>query len=300
MERNQNVARLLLLNHDPVLAITHSHQETLQWLRNNHLLPSSLTCCQIQCIIFQDNSRLDGQEFRCPNPRCRRRFNIRTGTIWNEFRRIPLVVLVRLVFYHYVHQISASKAAGRFNRAGIQISSRTTRRIYSLVRGLVLGHMRNQVFSGVLRGTIEMDEALFTHRAGPGRRGLRQIWAIGLVERRTGLAFAFVVPSRTHAVINELVRRYVLRGSLILHDGWQGYARIPNAWRHINVNNDETFTTSQVEGLWGQLRARIRNMYSGGVVEGNIEAVLTEVLWRRNLDLQQVDTLDALIAILRI
>jgi len=207
-------------------------------------------------------------------------------------------VLVRVVFHDFVHQISAARSARRLVRAGITISARTIRRIFNDVRRLILRHMQHQVFTGLLRGAIEVDEALFTHRAGPGPRGARQIWAVGLVERRSGTAFVFVVPNRTHVVINNLIRRYTLRGSLIIHDGWQGYSRIPPPWRCINVSQDESTTTSQVEGLWGQLRARIRNMYSGGVVEGNIEEVLTEVLWRRNLDFSGRETLTELIRII--
>ena len=91
-----------------------------------------------------------------------------------------------------------------------------------------------------------------------------------MMERRSGIAYVFVVPNRTHVVINNLIRRYTLRGSLIIHNGWQSSTRIPAPWRHIDVNHDETTTTSQVEGIWGQLRARIRNIYSEGIVEGNI------------------------------
>ena len=155
--------------------------------------------------------------------------------------------------------------------------------------------MDDVVFSGVLRGTIEVDEALFTHRSGPGRRGARQVWAIGMVERNSGLAFAFVVQNRNHVTINQLIRRYTLPGSMIIHDGWQGYARIPNPWRHSQLDHENGITTSQVEGLWGQLRSIIRNMYSGGVVEGNVETVLTEVLWRRNLELAEGNIFEELI-----
>jgi len=37
----------------------------------------------------------------------------------------------------------------------------------------------------------------------------------------------FLVDNRNHATINQLIRRYVLPGSLIIDDGWQGKTRIP-------------------------------------------------------------------------
>lgn len=298
MERNVQAVEFLRRDIEPIIALTGDHVQTIEWMRNNGLLLPNIRCCQMDCIQRNDKTRLDGCEFRCANPDCRRRYSIRSHTLWNNFRRVPLCVLVRLVFHDFVHQISAARATRRLVRAGINISSRTVRRIFSEIRRIVLRFMQHQVFTGLLRGQIEMDEALFTHRAGPGPRGARQVWAIGMVERRTGIAFVFVVANRTHAVINNLIRRYTLRGSMIIHDGWQGYSRIPPPWRHIDVSQDETTTTSQVEGLWGQLRSRIRNMYSGGVVEGNIEEVLTEVLWRRNVDFSGRETLQELINII--
>jgi len=144
--------------------------------------------------------------------------------------------------------------------------------------------MERQVFTETFRGIVEMDEALFTHRAGPGRRGHRQIWAIGLVQRQSGSAFITVVRNRDHQTINNIIRNQTLPGSVIVHDGWQGYVRIPRPWRHINVNSNHQHTTSQVEGLWGQLRAIIRSMYHGGIIEGNVSEILTEILWRRNVN----------------
>jgi len=58
----------------------------------------------------------------------------------------------------------------------------------------MLNSMQKERFYRDSRGTIEIDEVLFTHRASPGRRGTRQIWAIGLVEIRPGMAFCFCGP----------------------------------------------------------------------------------------------------------
>jgi len=272
MERNRQIAGIFRQHPDFIVALTTDHLETLNWLRENNLLARSHVCCRLPCVIAMDNQRLDGEEFRCQNRNCRRRFRIRIGSIWDAFRRIPLIVLVRIVFLYFGQNISAKRASRLLNVHGEIINKRTVQKVYKEARARIRAYMNAQVFSGVLRGTIEIDEALFTHRAGPERRGARQIWAIGMVERGSGLAFAFVVPNRNHATINALIRRYILPGSLIIHDGWQGYSRIPNLWRHVVLDHENNITTSQVEGLWGQLRAIIRNINSGGVVKGNVDA----------------------------
>src|SRR5687768_1638585 len=119
-----------------------------------------------------------------------------------------------------------------------------------------------------------MDEALFTHRAGQVRRGLRQVWAVGMVERDTGTAFIFVVRTRDAITLNNLILQHIQRGSIIVTDGWRGYSRIPRSYRHIDMNDNPRYNTSQVEGLWGQIRARIRTSYGGGIIEDNVYAFL--------------------------
>ena len=84
-------------------------------------------------------------------------------------------------------------------------------------------------------------------------------------------------------------------------DGWRGYRRIPRGFRHELSNRhggNGNHNTNLVEGLWGELRANIRARYYGGVVEGNVEHVLRESLWRRRCNMFQIDTLESLIEIL--
>ena len=73
--------------------------------------------------------------------------------------------------------------------------------------------MQRLVYEETFDGVIEMDEALFTNTPNPTgqplRRGLRQIWAIGMVEENTHDAMVFTVNDRSAAVINRLIQGYV-------------------------------------------------------------------------------------------
>jgi len=298
MERNLQAVNAFRDNPEAILALTQSHEQTVAWLRENNIIRGSFHCCGNECVIVQDRTRLDGEEFRCVFRSCRTRLSIREGTFLASFRRIPIVVLTRIVFFYFVQGTSANRVTRRLVRDGIQISRRTTARIYDTIREEIVTYMRRVVYSRVLIGNIEMDEALFTHRAGFGRRGNRQVWVVGMVERTSGHSLVFVVENRNSATINDLIRHNIAIGSRIITDGWRGYHRIPRAYRHINVLTNPGFTTSQVEGFWGQLRARIRAIYSSGVIEGNVNKFLQEILWRRNLDHAREDILPALIEIL--
>ena len=129
MERNNHVVQLLRQHVHPILRVTQDHEETVRWLRENRLLNSTIVCCQLNCQLIQDNTRLDGQEFRCVNPLCRRRICIRFGSLWGNFRRIPLVILVRLAFYYYIEEVSAARAARRLAQAGFNITARSVQRV---------------------------------------------------------------------------------------------------------------------------------------------------------------------------
>jgi len=86
MQRNLQIVDLFRQHPDFILTLTTDHLQTLNWLREGNLLERTVFCCGLECHIVRDNRRLDGEEFRCQNPNCRRRFNIRRHSIWRRFR----------------------------------------------------------------------------------------------------------------------------------------------------------------------------------------------------------------------
>ena len=92
------------------------------------------------------------------------------------------------------------------------------------------------------------------------------------IGRKNIRSLCFVVENRNSGTINNLVTRHILGGSYTIHDGWRGYERIPDNYCHhrYSQQEDDEGNTSRIEGLWGELRAFVRNIYSAGIVEGNI------------------------------
>jgi len=81
---------------------------------------------------------------------------IRTDTIWKHFRRISLVVLVRLVFYYYKEKIAAKGATRLLSQIGIQISKFITFRVYRPVWRLIEAFVERQVFTETFKGIVEI------------------------------------------------------------------------------------------------------------------------------------------------
>src|SRR5205809_6908994 len=99
----------------------------------------------------------------------------------------------------------------------INIGYTTLKKIYSRLRECITSHMEGDIYRERLSGTIQMDEAMFTHREGPGRRGLRQVWIVGMIEERTSESYCFQLRNRSHATINRLILQYIEPHSLIIH-----------------------------------------------------------------------------------
>jgi len=75
------------------------------------------------------------------------------------------------VFYYYYEEKIVAKGATRLlSQIGIQISKCTTFRVHGPVWRLIEAFVGRQVFTETFKGIVEIDEVLFTHRAGPGWR----------------------------------------------------------------------------------------------------------------------------------
>jgi len=299
MENTRNIENRFQAQVNFFLNLTTSHQATLQWLRENELLPSRRTCCNELSTICRNSNSIDGEMFRCT--RCGSKENIREGTRWQAFRRVPLVLLVRLIFYYYANEYSARRAFDDFAAAQVEISYATVKRVYCMVRNSVADFMILEVYEEPLRGRVQVDEALFTHRAGPGRRGLRQVWVVGFLEEATGEAFCFVVNDRNSRTINQLIVNHCHPGTYLIHDGWQGYSRIPHIFQHHRFlkGRDDPDNTPRIEGVWGEMRGFLRNIYSAGVVETNVRMMIQELVWRGGCRDRGFELSDELIEILR-
>ncbi len=115
----------------------------------------------------------------------------------------------------------------------------------------------------------------------------------GIDENFKSKFFLKVVPNRKAATLEEVIKEYVLPGSILVTDGYPSY---PIAARNLNmvhcvVNHTEGFKnlngdhTNNIENLWSHLKLVIASKY--GVMKHNIKYLLYEFEFRkRYLDYQ--------------
>ena len=101
--------------------------------------------------------------------------------------------------------------------------------------------------------------------------------------------FAVAVKKRNGPTLTNVIRQYVLPGSIVYTDLWRGYNAIPSDLdlEHLTVNHSKYFKdpvtgvhTNTIEGTWNGMKRGIpeRNQHSGRV--GNH---IAEFIWRRQV-----------------
>lgn len=267
---------------DQYLFTSHENDLTIQWLRDHQLLlhVEQFTCdtCQGPMQQGTDNDRVDGYRMLCLD--CGARKSIRLGSIFDGSRE-PLVVFYRVFFCCFTSNMTIQ---GCCDVTGL--SRATVRRYYKYCRTLTarflvesrddpLGIETIQELrhpdddpedpeSFENSPAVEIDEFLMTHHTGPGRKGERQIWVMGILDRATREVRAFAVPDRRQETLIQLIRENVgtdiSNRTRVYTDGWRGYQNINgDGYDHRQINHSETYGigsehTNNIENYWSRMR----------------------------------------------
>lgn len=93
---------------------------------------------------------------------------------------------------------------------GFAINYKVTLKVFRDIRSGIVAFMKDKFNQGKLRGIVEIDESLVSHRTvyyqqhhirQLVRRAHRKIWLVGLYERRSGKCRIFIVPDRTRETL---------------------------------------------------------------------------------------------------
>ena len=84
-------------------------------------------------------------------------------------------------------------------------------------------------------------------------------WVFGGTERRSGKCFKKVVPNRSKECLLNVLKEYVLPGSIVISDCWSSYNCLQDeGFVHLRVNHSLHFKdpdtgapTNTIEGTWG-------------------------------------------------
>jgi transposase-like protein len=121
---------------------------------------------------------------------------------------------------------------------------------------------------------------------------------VGGIERGTRKCFMEVVPDRSANTLNHVIKKWILPGSRIITDGWQGYNELENLdggiyqhdvvvheYNFVNPNDADVHTQS-IESTWNRMKSTLKRMR--GTSADLFPSYLAEFLWRESV--QDLDT----------
>jgi len=164
-------------------------------------------------------------------------------------------------------------------------------------------------------GICEMDEtyiggawrnkAIHIRRQGSKRgRGTLKQEIFGIVCRELGQVRTWLVPDGKQRTLFPLVRKHVVRGSLICTDGFKMYRRLPAlGYLHRWVDHDAgeyvrgIVHTQTMDGFWGLLKTHLDSV--GGIRKRFAHLYVGEYQWRYNFrKLSHQEKVERLISLL--
>jgi transposase-like protein len=170
-----------------------------------------------------------------------------------------------------------------------------------------MGHKLRELMAdadvkGPLSGHVEIDETFvggkFNARKGRGQK--KKAVVMGMVER-DGNMRALPIPNVRAATLETVVRKNVMRGSIVSTDEWNGYRYlgVEGEYRHGTVNHGKEewvrgiHHTNTIEGLWSRLKASIRGTHVS-VSRKHLGKYVDEFVYRRNMRKAQKAMFDRL------
>lgn len=185
-----------------------------------------------------------GQRYYCS--RCRRRFSLLSHT-WLANSKLPLRKLW-VVVWCWTAQIPVARAESITN-----LSNKAIRYWYDSFRS----HLPDD--QAVLEAIVQLDEAYFGGWKGQTLLMAKQKGTRKLAYR----VLPHTDPTRTDAI--AFVRAFVKPGSVLYTDGSSIYANIQYHHRvahYVDIHKAWEYSrTSEIEGVFGNLRTFIRRMY---------------------------------------
>lgn len=130
---------------------------------------------------------------------------------------------------------------------------------------------------------VEIDDSNFGKRKC-GRK-VEGTWVFGGVERGTNKCFFEVVSERSSTILLDVIRKYVLPGSIILSNCWNSYDCMENK-EFVQLAANKTYQFKEpeggehinsIEGTWSAIKRKLKTNYR----QGHFDSHLFEYMWRR-------------------
>lgn len=246
--------------------IFDNEENALLYLIENNYINKFETCriCDSKTKLYTNI-----KVYKCKNYKCRKSYSPLSGTIFSKMK-LPLNIQLHLLNY-YILKMPPSSIAATLN-----ISRNTVTSYNRLFRKYLKDKIKfNRNFKIGGRNTIvEIDESKIAKRKNNRGHKVEGAWVIGGVERsrlknkiknENKKVFFVPIECRNKANIDQIINKYVKKGTMIYTDCWKGYNNIKNiGYKHKTVSHKKHFKdpitgvhTNTIEGTWSSLKQSI-------------------------------------------
>ena len=180
---------------------------------------------------------------RCNNKKCRKRFSIFIGSIF-ENSKLKISEILRMI-YCYAMKFTLEETilqSGIQKMAIVEWNKKLRNILVEKYNSLRLTKI------GGINLTVEIDEAhLYSNRKRIGRKLVGQsYWIVGGICRETKDIFFDITTSRNANYMIRLIERNVEKRTRIITDCWRGYNKLCEyGYIHETVNHSIMFVTGE-------------------------------------------------------
>lgn len=258
----------------------------------NYLIENKYVNTFDKCGICNYDMKLNFKKklYVCKYYKCRKALSPLKGTIFNKLR-LPLNIQLHILY------LFLGKAPSSFITSSLQTDKNTVSRYNKLFRKYIknkqLINPRNKI--GGRNEIIEIDETKIAKRKYNKGHSVEGAWVIGGIQRsrlknkvknENKKIFLEPIEERNIENINEIIEKYIKKGTTIYTDCWKGYNNLSKiGYKHKTVNHKKHFKdpvtgvhTNTIEGTWNGLKQSIipRNRNKKDIV-----LYLREYQWRK-------------------
>ena len=236
------------------------------------------------CLRCDGSVRLkskDEWKVICRWRHCKKVFSLFTGTFLNNWKK-SIEIFIKIIELLFIKvNLKFIATAVNFNYKNFKLNMK-----------ILNNNCKNRFFDdfekvGGDKIIVEIDESKFGRRKYNRGHKVEGVWVLGMVERTKKSKILLIpIPNRTKETLTELIRRYVLPGSIIYTDEWKGYSDLKKYFEHYTVNHSKGFInkengvhTNTIEGNWSPLKRNIENRWKN---KDNIYLPLALVMEKRN------------------